>query len=105
MSLREEGSKEWIIWTFYLDKRKSRSNGRKIARRFSVPNIKLTELVQACRALGIPCRAEERKYPKCWWEGGGRVIIPKIESKPELLRKIAAKILELREEQPKKRGK
>ncbi len=96
MGLRGEKNREWIVWTFYLDKRKSRSKGRKIARRLSVPNVKLTELVQACKALGIPCRVEEKKYPKCWWEEGGRVLVPKIESKPELLRRIAAKIAELR---------
>ena len=105
MSLRGERNSEWVIWTFYLDRRKSRSEGRKVARRLAIPNVKLSEVIQACKALGIPCRAEEKKYPKCWWEEGGRVFVPKTGSKPELLRKIALKIAELREKQTKKKGR
>ncbi|AEA46133.1 signal recognition particle subunit SRP19/SEC65 family protein [Archaeoglobus veneficus] len=107
MNLRGERDRNWIIWTFNLDRRKSRKEGRKIAKKLAVSNVKLSELVEACKALNIPCRAEEKKYPKCWWEEGGRVVVPKSGSKPELMRKIAAKIAELREkkEQEKKSRK
>ncbi|HDN73846.1 MAG TPA: signal recognition particle protein Srp19, partial [Archaeoglobus sp.] len=36
-----------VIWTVNLDKKKSRSRGRKIPRRFAVPNVKLQEIVDA----------------------------------------------------------
>lgn len=94
----EEGEVKYcVIWTVNLDKRKSRSEGRRIPRRFSVPNVKLTEIVEACKELGIECEVEEKKYPKCWWEDGGRVIVPKTGSKTELMIKIAQKINEIRE--------
>jgi len=91
-------SKTCVIWTVNLDKRKSRNEGRRIPKRFSVPNVKLHELIEACKKLGIECVAENKKYPKCWWEDTGRVIIPKKESKTKIMIKIAQKILELREQ-------
>jgi len=94
----EEGEVKYcVIWTVNLDKRKSRSEGRRIPKRFSVPNVKLAEIVEACKELGIECEVEEKKYPRCWWEDGGRVIVPKTGSKTELMIKIAQKINEIRE--------
>ncbi len=101
----EGETKYCVIWTFNIDRRKSRSEGRKIPRRFSVPNVKLAELVEACKELGIECEAEEKKYPKCWWEDGGRVIVPKTGSKTQLMIKIAQKINEIRERKGKKKKK
>ena len=97
-----EGERYCVVWKVNLDRRKSRSEGRRIPRRFSVPNVKLAEIVEACRELGIQCKAEEKMYPKCWWEEGGRVIVPKTGSKTELMIKIARKIHEIRE---KRKGK
>lgn len=94
-------SKSYVIWTVNLDKRKSRSEGRKIPKRFSIPNVKLQELVEACQELGIECVEEDKKYPKCWWEETGRIVVPKIESKTKLMVKLAQKISELREEKVK----
>ncbi len=95
--------KECVIWTVNLDAKKKRSEGRKIAIRYAVPNVKLDELVQACKELGIPCRVEDKKYPKSWWEEGGRVIVPKLESKIRIMEKIAKKIKEIRSRKKKKK--
>ncbi len=89
--------KECVIWTVNVDKKKSRSEGRRIPRRFAVPNVRLSELVEACKELGIEYRVEEKKYPRCWWEEGGRVRIPKNGSKTRLMIDIARKIAEIRE--------
>jgi len=96
--------KECVIWTVNLDARKRRSEGRKIPLRFAIPNVKLEELVQACKELGIPCRPEEKKYPKCWWEDCGRVVVPKNDSKIKLMIELAKKIKEIRERE-KAKGK
>ena len=95
--------KECIIWTANLDAKKKRSEGRKIARKFAVPNVKIEEMVKACKELGIPCRVEEKKYPKSWWEEGGRIVVPKVESKIRLMEKIALRIKEIRERENRKR--
>jgi signal recognition particle subunit SRP19 len=96
---------ECVIWTVNINKRKSRREGRKIPRRLSVPNVKLSEMVSACKELGIECRAEEKRYPRCWWEDGGRIIVEKREPKTKLMIKIAGKISELREEKEKGKEK
>ena len=98
-------AENYVIWTVNLDKRKSRSEGRRIPKRFSIPNVKLQELVEACRKMGIECIEEDKKYPKCWWEESGRIVVPKVESKTKLMIKLAQKISELREEKAKTKVK
>jgi len=98
-------SKTCIIWTVNLDKKKSRSEGRKIPKRFSVSNVKLYELVEACKELGIECVAENKKYPRCWWEETGRIILPKVDKKTKIMIKLAEKISELREKKVKRKEK
>ncbi len=88
--------KECVIWTVNIDSKKKRSEGRRIPLRFAVPNVKLSELVEACRELGISFRVEEKKYPRCWWEECGRVVIPKDRPKTKLMIEIAKKIREIR---------
>ncbi len=89
---------ECVIWTVNLDRKKSRSEGRRIPKRFSIPNVRLAELVEACSELKLDFRAEEKKYPKCWWEEGGRVIVRRDgRSKTQIMVEIARKIAEIRE--------
>ncbi len=96
MSLKEEEKKVCVVWTVNLDKKKSRSEGRKIPKRFAVPNVRLSELVEACKLLGIDCIPENKKYPRCWWEEGGRVIIPKTKKKTQIMIELAKAISEIR---------
>jgi len=93
--------KEFVIWTVNLDRRKSRKEGRKIPKRFSVPGVKLSELEAACEALGIKCIAERKRYPKSWWEEGGRVVVEKRSPKTQLMITLAQKISEMREAEEK----
>ncbi len=95
MSLEEERN-SYIIWTVNIDKKKSRSEGRRIPKRFSVPNVKIDELAKACKALGLKYAIEKKKYPKSWWEEGGRVRVEKKMRKTELMILLAKKIQEMR---------
>ncbi|MEM4747686.1 MAG: signal recognition particle subunit SRP19/SEC65 family protein [Archaeoglobaceae archaeon] len=89
-----------IIWTVNLDAKKSRAMGRKISKKFAVPNVRFQELIQACQELGLEFKAESKKYPRCWWEEGGRVVINSKDRK--LMVEIAKKIAEIRERKKKK---
>ncbi|MDK2795729.1 MAG: signal recognition particle subunit [Archaeoglobaceae archaeon] len=91
-----------VIWVSNLEAKKTRAEGRKIARRFAVPNVRLQEIVQACKELGLSFEVENKKYPRSWWEEGGRVIIDGDKNKTKLMIEIASKILEIRERKKKK---
>ncbi|WP_202320754.1 signal recognition particle subunit SRP19/SEC65 family protein [Archaeoglobus neptunius] len=101
--------KECVIWTVNLDSKKSRAEGRRIPKRFAIPNVKLNELVEACSELGIRFRVEEKKYPKWWWEEGGRVVVEKTDTKTSIMIELAKKIAEIRsrkrEQKQKKKKK
>lgn len=96
MKSSEEGENSYVIWTVNLDKKKSRSEGRRIPKRFAVPNVKLEEVAKACEALGLRYVIERKKYPKCWWEEGGRVRVEKKMKKGKLMILLAEKIREMR---------
>jgi len=93
--------KRCVIWTVNLDSRKSRSEGRKISLKYAVPNVRLSELVEACKRLGMEFEVEEKKYPKSWWEEGGRVVVPKTKSKIKIMIEIAREIAEIRKKRRK----
>lgn len=88
------------VWVANLEAKKTRAEGRKIAKRFAVPNVRFQELIQACKELGLDFEAENKKYPRCWWEEGGRVVIK--EGKRGLMIEIAKKIIEIRERKRKR---
>ncbi|RLI85107.1 MAG: signal recognition particle protein Srp19 [Archaeoglobales archaeon] len=88
--------RECVIWTVNIDAKKSRREGRKVAKRYAVPNVKVDEIAKACRELGIPFRVEDKRYPKSWWEDIGRVVVPKEGSKIRIMERIAMKIREIR---------
>ncbi len=96
--MNSEGEKgSYVIWTVNLDRRKSRSEGRKIPKRFSVPNVRIDELAKACDALGLKYEMEKKKYPRCWWDEGGRIRVEKKTNKTKLMIRLAEKIREMRE--------
>ncbi len=90
------GEDSYVIWTVNLDRKKSRSEGRRIPKRFSVPNVRIEELAEACEALGLSYEVEHKRYPRCWWEEGGRLRVEKRMRKTELMVKLAEKIREMR---------
>ncbi len=87
----------YVIWTVNLDRKKSRSGGRRIPKRFSIPNVRIDELAKACEKLGLRYEVEKKRYPRCWWEEGGRVRVEKKMKKTELMIRLAEKIKEMRE--------
>ncbi len=98
-------SSGWIVWTANLDRKLSRREGRKIPKKLASPGVRLQELVEACSSLDLRFVAEEKRYPRCWWIEGGRVVVEKKYSKPKTLRLIAEKIKEIRFEKEKSRDK
>ena len=90
---------ETIIWPAYLDADKSRSEGRRIPEDTAVPDPTLQEVANAVRQIGYdPVVERDKKYPRSWWESKGRVRLDAEDSKPDVLRAIAAYIDAMRQE-------
>lgn len=88
-----------VIWPVYIDKNRSRNQGRIISKRSSVAEPTLTEIEKAALKLGLNPEVEKDKsYPKSWWEKSGRVLIDNSAPKTQLSRKIAATIKDIRSE-------
>ncbi|MFX0038669.1 MAG: signal recognition particle subunit SRP19/SEC65 family protein [Promethearchaeota archaeon] len=65
-----------IFWPQYFDAKRSRSNGRRIPKKFALDKVNLEEIVKAAKNLGYQAEIERGyKYPRSWWEDPGRVII------------------------------
>ncbi len=88
-----------VIWPAYLDKTKSRQDGRKISSKLAVSSPTLSEIEQAAKRLNLnPIVEKDKAYPKEWWEVSGRVLVDKVKPKSLLLKDIAKEIRRMRAE-------
>ncbi|RLG56848.1 MAG: signal recognition particle protein Srp19 [Candidatus Hydrothermarchaeota archaeon] len=88
-----------VIWPAYLDKTKSRQDGRKISSKLAVTSPTLSEIEQAAKRLNLnPIVEKDKAYPKEWWEVSGRVLVDKVKPKSLLLKDIAKEIRRTRAE-------
>lgn len=86
-----------IIYPAYIDARKSKKHGRRIAKQHCIANPKIEEIAEACKNLGFECEVErEKAYPRAWWEKGRVIVKNENLKKLELLKKIANEIKVLR---------
>lgn len=68
----------YILWSVYFDSKKTRREGRRVPKRLSIENPTAEEIVKALKVMGLEGVIEKDKaYPRCWWEGGGRVLVRK----------------------------
>jgi signal recognition particle subunit SRP19 len=92
-----------IIFPIYIDSSKTRGDGRKISRSKGVNNPKLSEIAEACNALGFNVIVEENaSHPSESIERRGLIRAIKRGSKIEMLEKIALQIKRLRAEKVEK---
>ena len=97
MLMKERG--KLVIWPVYIDKTISRSKGRIISKKSSVPEPTLKEMGLAAEKLGLnPDVEADKAYPKSWWEASGRILIDNTAPKTALARKISNTIKEMRSE-------
>ena len=87
-----------VIWPVYFDSTKARGQGRKIPKRYAVPNPKLDEVCKALDKLKLKYEVvADAAYPKMPWRKTGMVYIEKgNESKLEILKLIGQKLVEMR---------
>lgn len=82
-----------VLWPTYFDLRSSREDGRRIPRRDAVEGPTAQMLFEAVKSLRLDCILElEKSYPKFWYRSEGRVLVEPKLKKPDLIRKVAAKV-------------
>ncbi|MCX2819475.1 MAG: signal recognition particle subunit SRP19 [Methanobacteriota archaeon] len=90
---------EYVIWPAYIDSSKTRSEGRRLPRDVAVDSPSAAEVANAAKQVGYEPEYEpDKQYPRSWWEGTGRVTVETEDSKPDVLRAVAAYVDVLREE-------
>ncbi len=93
--MKDEG--RLVIWPAYLDKERTRAEGRIISKKSAVSKPEFDEIVKAAQNLGFsPVPETDKSYPRSWWEKSGRVMINNTDAKNDSVRKIAAEIKKIR---------
>ena len=91
---------EYVIWPAYIDSSKTRSDGRRVPADVAVDSPSAAEVANAAKQVGYEPEYEPNKqYPRSWWEESGRVTVETDDSKPDVLRAVAAYVDVLREEE------
>jgi signal recognition particle subunit SRP19 len=86
-----------FLWTVYFDANKSRSEGRRVPKKFSVSGPKLDELQKAAKRLGLkPEIISDIAHPSSPWRKTGLVMVPKKKSKNSTLKNIGKELSSLR---------
>ena len=89
-----------VLWPEYFDCNLSRRLGRRVPKDLCVIRPSTTELVEACKHMGVECSADESKrYPRTWYMSQGAVLATVEEGvkKTALIREIAKALRALRE--------
>ncbi|NOZ89235.1 MAG: signal recognition particle protein Srp19 [Crenarchaeota archaeon] len=95
---REYRGRRIVVWPVYIDSTASRGEGRKVAKRYAVRRPRVEEIVEAAERLGLHPEVEEARYPREWWGQTRRVVVDKLGSKLETLKRIAEEVARIREE-------
>jgi len=83
-----------IFWPQYFDVKRSRSNGRRIPKRFASEKVSLDDIAKSAKNLGYTAQIEKGyRYSRTWWEDLGRVLIDtKGKQKSKILLEVAKEI-------------
>ena len=83
-----------IFWPQYFEVKRSRSNGRRVPRKFAIEKVTAGDIVDAANRLGYTAHHEKGyRYPKTWWDDPGRVSIDTAgKKKTKVLIEVAKEI-------------
>ncbi|MCD6242907.1 signal recognition particle subunit SRP19/SEC65 family protein [Candidatus Bathyarchaeota archaeon] len=86
-----------VVWPIYFDSTKTRGEGRKLPKKYTVPNPKIDEICEAVKKLGLKFEVEvDAAHPKRPWRKTGVIYIPKSDSKLKILKRIGEKLVKMR---------
>jgi len=87
-----------VVWPVYFDSTRARGRGRKIPKKYAVPNPKLEEICKALDKLKLKYEVvADAAYPKMPWRKTGVIYVEKRkESKLKILKKIGETLVKVR---------
>jgi signal recognition particle subunit SRP19 len=86
-----------VLWPLYFDSGKSRVEGRKVPKNVAVPSPKLDEIRKAVEQLGLRYEVvSDASHPKLSWQRSGMLVVSKVGSKTQMVRKVARQLLVVR---------
>ncbi|MCW3999946.1 MAG: signal recognition particle protein Srp19 [Candidatus Bathyarchaeota archaeon] len=101
-------SNQAIIWPVYFDASRTRKEGRRVPKNQSVVAPKILEVKEAADRLGLENEVRlDAHFPKMPWAKSGMLLVEKHEAKEAIIRKLAQKLVKIKNQQaselPKKR--
>ncbi len=86
-----------IFWPQYFDAKRSRSNGRRLPKKFASEKVSLEDIAKSAKNLGYNAQIERGyKYSRTWWDDAGRVLIDiKGKKKNKVMLEVAKEIRKL----------
>ena len=82
-----------IIWPAYIDKNKTRKEGRRVPEELAIENVKLKDIEKALKKLGLePKVYRDKRYPRQHWEICGCIEVDYKGNKLQLLKEICKTI-------------
>ena len=87
--------KEHYIYPVYFDAKRTRSQGRRVKKKFAVESPTIQDVAQAASMVGLDMQINiEAKYPRFWWLSSGRIQVKKQEglNKNKLIKKIGTQL-------------
>ena len=82
-----------ILWSIYFDSIQTRKGGRKVSKNLAVSSPKIEHLQRAAKRLGLQPEVNfEAAHPSCPWRKTGFLVLPKTESKTQMIKKVAKEL-------------
>ena len=86
-----------MLYPAYFDLGRSRTGGRRVARRWAVESPTVEEVVTAAKALGLePQLDPEKAFPTSHWRHEGRVLVRADYFKTSVVQKVAERMKKAR---------
>ena len=86
-----------VVWPIYFDSTKTRGEGRKLPKKYTVPNPKIEEIIEAMKKLGLKFEVVvDAAHPKKPWRKTGVIYVEKKKPKLEILKLIGQKLVEMK---------
>ncbi len=82
-----------VLYPAYFDLGRSRTDGRRVAKRWAVDSPTVEEVMTAAKALGLePQLDAEKAFPTSHWRHEGRVLVRADYFKTSVVQKVAERI-------------